>query len=129
MHGKTQKPWLLFALLFCCCVGCGGSGVERTAISGKVTFKGQPVPSGLIYFTPDTSRGNSGPQGFAEITDGKYSTDNLGLGAVTGPMVVQITGYAEAKNNSEAPQTLLFPTYQTTVEVDQNTKTLDFEIQ
>ena len=125
---KKRNQCLLFVILFCCCIGCGGSGVERTALSGKVTFKGKPVPSGLIYFTPDTSRGNSGPQGFAEITEGKYSTDNLGLGAVSGPMVVQITGYAEAKSNSEDAQALLFPTYQTTIEIDQNTKSLDFDI-
>lgn len=43
--------------------GCGGGndGPERFAVSGRITFEGQPVPMGFIKFTPETSQGNFGP--------------------------------------------------------------------
>lgn len=69
---------------------CGGeTGPRRHAISGTVTFKGQPVPAGQIAFELDASRGNRGPAGYAEITDGWYSTH---MGAVAGPHIVRING-------------------------------------
>jgi hypothetical protein len=55
-------------------VGCSDSGPSRTAIWGNVNWKGQPIPKGIVYFGPDTSKGNTGPQGFALISDGKYDT-------------------------------------------------------
>jgi hypothetical protein len=69
-------------------VGCGGSA--RIELSGDVTHGGKPIPTGRIYFDPDISRGNKGPQGFAEIKDGRYDTRNDGRGAVAGPTIVKI---------------------------------------
>ena len=55
-----------FALLS---IGCGGGdGIERVAVSGKVTFEGQPVEDGFITFTPI----GSGVQSGARILNGEY---------------------------------------------------------
>ena len=54
--------------------GCGGSGPRAVNVSGTVTFNGQPVPQGKIYFDPDTAAGNDGVQGFARIQEGAYDT-------------------------------------------------------
>ncbi|MEW4452425.1 hypothetical protein AB1L30_07035 [Bremerella sp. JC817] len=75
--------------------GCGGSSPSATAfhVSGTVQFDGQPLPAGKIYFTPDSSQGNQGPQGVAQIVDGQYDTSESRFGVVGGPYIVRIDGY------------------------------------
>ena len=65
---------------------CSSRSIE---LSGEATHGGKPIPAGRIYFTPDSAKGNNGPQGFAPIKDGRYDTRNDGHGAVAGPMVVR----------------------------------------
>ena len=76
---------LLPVLLACLTIGCGNEKTYR--VSGKVTFKGQPVPEGRIFFMPDPSKGNKGPSGSAEIKNGRYDTDAGGRGVVGGAML------------------------------------------
>ena len=110
------------------CLGCGtGSSVDRETLSGKVTFQGKPLPQGFIYFEPDISKGNSGPQGFAPILDGEYSTDGVGKGAVTGPLIIRISGFPRGGENQN-PGPPLFPEYQTQIELKEGTTTLDFDV-
>jgi hypothetical protein len=82
-------------------VGCGGnSGPPRTHVSGKITFKGESVPAGKVYFNPDASKGNTGVQGFATIKQGAYDTRATGEGAAGGPTVVLLEGFdGVAKEN------------------------------
>lgn len=130
VHSNLSRLMLSLAM-FTFCSGCGGSSssVDLASISGKVSFKGQPVPYGLIYFEPDITRGNHGPQGFAEIIDGKYHTDNDGMGVVTGPLLVRISGFAKgATSAGTLPSNPLFSQYQTQVELLEETKTLDFDV-
>src|SRR5262249_53019611 len=50
--------------------GCADDGLgKRYPVSGKVTYKGQPVKKGVINFTPD-GRGGKGATG--EIVDGAH---------------------------------------------------------
>lgn len=79
---------LLLALI----VGCGAESADRYDLSGKVTYKGQPVPIGFMVFEPDAQRSNSGPGARADIKDGKYSTPP-NRGHIGGPHVVHIFGY------------------------------------
>ncbi len=58
-----------------------------------MTFKGRPVPAGLIAINPDFSKGNDGPQGLAEIRDGRFDTRPLDKGAPSGPVVLMIDGF------------------------------------
>jgi hypothetical protein len=74
--------------------GCGrDDGWDRYRVTGTVTFDGKPIPSGMIVFTPDVSKQNDGPQGVADIKDGKYDTrQSKDQDMVGGPMNVSVTG-------------------------------------
>jgi len=75
-------------------VGCGmeSEGPKRFTVKGTVTYKGTPVPVGMVRLSPDTSKGNQGPGAIAEIKDGHFSTIT-DKGAVAGPMLVYVEGY------------------------------------
>lgn len=104
---------------------CGGeTGPRRHAISGTVTFKGQPVPAVQIVFELDASRGNRGPAGYAEITDGWYSTH---MGAVAGPHIVRINGQT-GPVIEETVDVTLFMDYVTSTEIEAEPQTIDFEV-
>lgn len=113
--------------------GCGRNNAKRVTVSGKVSFRGQPVPTGIISFTPDVKRGNRGPQGVAKIIDGQYTTDDHGKGSVRGPQLVEIRGFGG--NNSGRGDSLpfqngrpMFPPYFTEADVGDGNSTLDFEV-
>jgi hypothetical protein len=76
--------------------GCGSdNGLNLAKVSGKVTFKGQPVPFGQIMFMPDDTKGTTGPPALGNISgDGSYimSTEESGDGAIVGYHKVSITG-------------------------------------
>jgi hypothetical protein len=73
--------------------GCGGpKGPPRYELSGNVTFRGEPVPRGLILLVPDITKGNEGPAAHALIVQGKYKTP-VGQGVMGGPYVATIEGY------------------------------------
>lgn len=111
-------------------IGCGSAdGPNRVRVSGKVTFQGKPVPVGAIYFDPDTSKGNEGPQGFAPIKDGQYDTSRDGTGVVGGPHRVRIAGFDGVASSDDAPQGRpLFPPYTTTVDLPKESVQKDFDI-
>lgn len=116
-------------------LGCGGGsgdGPERYDLSGEVTFKGEPVPTGYIQFYPDSEKGNSGPGTGAEIKKGRYSTPT-GKGVVGGPHVVEITGQdgvpITVEGEGEISEgTELFPRYKTTVDLPKESGKQDFEV-
>ncbi len=114
--------------------GCGGDGANR--VSGKVTFKGAPVPKGKIYFIPDGSKGATGATGYADITDGSYDTSSTGgRGAVKGAVTVAIEGWdpsvtAKSEKGDTSGETrvqMLFARYETTLEVTGSTSK-DFDV-
>jgi len=111
---------VLPALVCCLALGCGG-GAKLYRVTGNVKFDGNPVPAGKIYFTPDTSKNNSGAPGWADIKDGKYDTAAPGgQGVVGGPMIVKIEG-----SNGTTP---LFANYQTSAELPRGAATQDFDV-
>ena len=126
-----------FVLLACgamfCLVGCGGSdGPARYDVSGSVTYQGKSLPAGRIYFTPDASQGNHGPQGFATIEDGEYSTAVSGKGTVGGPHKVSIAGFdgvpvQEMDDMLEMGKPLFTP-YETTVDLPKEASTNNFDV-
>jgi hypothetical protein len=128
---RLLAPLAVSALL----LGCGGGSTHR--VSGKVTFKGAPIKAGMIYFTPDGSKDNKGPTGFAVIVDGKYDTAaEGGSGAVKGPMIVAIEGTdpdTQGKANKGDPTgeilvTSLFPRYETSIDLPGSDTTKDFDV-
>jgi hypothetical protein len=84
-----------FALsLLVASVGCKDSGPPRYRISGAVTLDGKPIPYGEIIFTPDGTKNNAGPQGIAEIRDGRYDTAFVvpAKGIAGGPTILLVNG-------------------------------------
>ncbi len=55
-------------------LGCGESSQPLVPVTGKVTYRGQPLQNGTIVFTPDPRRGPLGNMAMGEIkADGTYS--------------------------------------------------------
>ena len=53
--------------------GCSNKSTTLNHVTGKVLYKGMPLPGGLIVFSPDTARGESGRVAFSKINpDGTY---------------------------------------------------------
>jgi hypothetical protein len=124
---------LLAALLCGAALGCGDDSTHQ--VSGKITFKGQPIPAGMIYFIPDESKGNSGPTGYADIKDGQYDTSaEGGQGAAGGPMIIAIEGIDpnakpdKADPSGEVTAKSLFPRYETTADLPKSDSTKDFDV-
>ncbi|MDX2038749.1 MAG: hypothetical protein SFX72_19035 [Isosphaeraceae bacterium] len=71
--------------------GCGDdSGLaQRSPVSGKVSYKGQPLAKGLISFIPGAPDGRAAT---GQITDGKYqlTTQDENDGAFPGTYTVTI---------------------------------------
>ena len=89
----------IFALVPC---GCD-SGPTLFHVSGQVTFGGKPLPAGVIYFDPDYMKKNDGPQGYALIKEGQFSTQAVGgRGVIGGPHLARIEGF-DGKPANELP--------------------------
>jgi hypothetical protein len=129
-HGQTVRA-AAGAFFFCwLAAGCGGGdGTHR--LSGKVTFKGEPIATGKIYFLPDTTKGNTGPGGYADITDGRYDTDAAGgRRAVAGAAKVAIEAWEplpKTDKDSDITSKVLFPRYETTADLPAG-GTMDFDV-
>ena len=57
-------------------------------VSGVVTYDGKPIAKGLIFFDPQAG----GPQGFANILEGKYDTKQ-GKGVRGGAYNIRVNGF------------------------------------
>ena len=104
-------------------VGCS-SEEKRFDVSGTVTYQGQGVPKGLIFFDPT----DGGPQGFANIQDGKYDTAAQGKGIRGGKYSVRVNGF-DGKEAAEAPfGQPLFLEHTFTKELPAQSQTFDYEV-
>jgi hypothetical protein len=77
--------------------GCGGSDEPAVGtVSGTVTFRGQPVPDGILYvYNRETGQGGQG-----EIKEGKFE---LLTEMRTGPYVAFVTAIPPPPPNPENP--------------------------
>ena len=115
-----------------CGGGCGprSTGPQRFHVSGTVTFDGEPIPVGTIYFEADATQGNAGPVSIVVIEDGRYDTKASKVaGPVQGPLSVRIYGSKKIEPGGE-PVPLLFREYTTTVDLDPASKphVFDFDV-
>jgi len=77
--------------------GCS-SKPKPSQLSGKVTFKGQPVPAGYVSFAPDVESGNLGQMRVFQIKDGVYdSAKDNPPGINPGKYMVRIAGFDGVK--------------------------------
>jgi hypothetical protein len=64
---------LIVCSLALCLAGCSNKPTALNHVTGKVLYKGVPLPTGIIVFSPDTTRGESGKIAFSKISpDGTY---------------------------------------------------------
>lgn len=87
MLNRDCRAIVFIAAAFLATAGCGGSA---TAVSGKVTYNGEPVEMGTISFRPADGKGQVYA---ARITDGSYSIPD----AQPGSRVVAIRGVKKVK--------------------------------
>ncbi|EAQ78319.1 hypothetical protein DSM3645_18321 [Blastopirellula marina DSM 3645] len=73
--------------------GCWSQPSDQIVISGEATYDGKPIPVGELIFTPDTKKGNKGPQGRAKIQQGKFTTAGSGRDIVGGPYQVELKAF------------------------------------
>lgn len=111
-------------------VGCSpaAKGPVRHAISGAITFGGDPVPVGTIAFEPDAAAGNTGPAGYGDIKNGKYVTQGR-FGAVGGPHIVRIEGFdpPDPADPNASPRPL-FREYTTKIDLPRESSKQDFDV-
>lgn len=75
--------------------GCGAKVDDgRHRVHGRISFAGKPVTHGEMVFTPDGAKGNSGPQGIAIISNGRYDTAGTRApGVAAGPTVAWVSAW------------------------------------
>jgi hypothetical protein len=112
MFLRFLLPVILLAL-----TSCSGQPSGRVDVWGTVKFKNQPVPAGLIVINPDLSKGNDGPQGLAEIRDGKFDTRPLDKGAPSGPVIFMIDGFDGVAQGDATSGKPLFMGYKVQLEL------------
>jgi hypothetical protein len=126
----TVLARMILVLLGGLVVGCGSDKAGR--VTGKVTFKGQPVPAGKVYITPDASKGNSGQAGFASIKNGTYDTSaEGGQGAVSGAVIIAVEGIDPNPPPGAGPDvttTVLFSGYTKPVELQHGASVQDIDV-
>ena len=90
--------WLSVTLLvIVAATGCGGGGPQTHSVSGKVTFKGNPVAQAQVGFVPTDGTGEAKPAQGQTDASGNYSlTTYLGpgdnaSGAMAGKFKVTVT--------------------------------------
>lgn len=119
---------LAFVLTLGAVSGCGGNtGPGRYELSGSVTYQDKSVPAGEISFTPDSSKGNSGPGSIARIVDGRYQTEP-GKGIVGGAYTVRIYGYDGVAIPESSDGTPLFPSVTMDVDLPDEGGQYDFKV-
>jgi hypothetical protein len=134
--GSVARPTLVLVIL--AAIGIAGlvsttgcsrrpRGPTRHAVSGRITFAGQPVPAGRITFEPDMTAGNAGPGGYGEIKAGRYTT-YPDMGTVGGPHIVIITGFDGVPVGELVDGRPLFREYRTTADLPPRQTTVDFEV-
>jgi len=115
--------------------GCGRDGPARSEVSGRVTFKGQPVSKGKIVFLIA-----NGPTAMGDIKDGAYRIDHHG-GVPVGSGKVEIESFQDTDKLVHANPTgvkvyetkqVLPPKYNTktelTIEITRGTSEKNFDL-
>ena len=110
-------------------VSCN-TGPRIYHVKGTVTYKGEPVPAGVIFFDPDIGKQNDGPQGFAFIKDGAYDTTAKDSQGIIGKAyIVRIRGF-DGKPANELPMGQpLFNEHQQAIDFPLQDSTQDFKLE
>jgi hypothetical protein len=119
------------AAVACLLAGCGaGDGLDRYPVKGTVTFQGQPVKDGSIFFEPTASVGKVAPTVYLRVTGGKYEVPQK-EGPVAGKYKVVVGGKDASSTTVDDGITYtkqLFEDYRFEVEIPPSNNTLDVEV-
>jgi hypothetical protein len=114
----------MVVLLLAATIGCGG-GITGYELSGKVTYGGQPLPSGSIQFEPDGSLGAGGLCAMSPINDGVYA---ITTGGVSGGKYLVRINPPPVESGTDMSTVIQFPAYETRVDLPQANTTMDFDV-
>jgi hypothetical protein len=115
MRREWRLVWCASGLLAVAVAGAGcgpGHGLTLGRVQGKVTYQGEPVRYGTVFFVPDVSKGTDGPSAMGIIKDdGTYilSTDSGGDGALVGHHKVGVVGLDPTPINKTSEKPLPNP--------------------
>ncbi len=125
MMQASPRGSVALVLVLCLAASAGCTKEEKLfRVSGVVTHRGKPIPKGLIFFDPAAE----GPQGFANIVDGKYDTAQQGKGVRGGEYAVRVNGF-DGKEANEAPfGQALFPEYTGTKDLPEADSIYDLDV-
>jgi hypothetical protein len=100
MRSCLVRSCVAVALLLPAADGCGPDEPALAPVSGRVFYKGAPLPGGSIVFTPDADKGGGGPLARGEVRpDGTYTLTTDGRpGAAPGWHRVTIVSVAPARD-------------------------------
>lgn len=116
---------LLAALVALAPAGCGGTD-SGAHVRGTVTFKGEPVPHGRVYFDADQVTNPGGQQGYADIVAGRYDTAVKGKPPSAGPVLIRVEGLKPPA--PDGTHTLLFQPHEFRAELPAGTSEKDIEV-
>jgi hypothetical protein len=117
-----------FVCASCAIAGCGSAdGLTRYPVKGTVTYQGQPVKFGAIFFEPTASVGEIAPTVYLPVRDGKY--DALEEGPVAGKYRVVVGGVDQSSKRVDddgvTHSKQLFQDYKFDVEIPPPNNTLN----
>jgi hypothetical protein len=113
------------AVVLALAAGCS-SEPPMAQVSGRVTFKGEPVPAGWISFTPDATKGSVR---VCQIRDGVYDSSKEGQpGVFPGKNLVKIAGFDGKKIPFWGQGKQIFNPVDDQFDVPAGTSTKDFVI-
>ncbi len=93
------------------CVGCQRKSTALNQVTGKVFYKGTPLQTGIIVFSPDAARGETGKIAAAKINyDGSYALlTGDAKGATAGWYRVTVAALAGSNASYELTPVSLIP--------------------
>ena len=91
--------------------GCSNKSTALNQVTGKVFYKGAPLHTGLVVFSPDTSKGESGKIAFSKIKDdGSYTLlTGDANGATSGWYRVTFTALSGSTSSYDTAPVSLLP--------------------
>jgi hypothetical protein len=124
-----KRIWFILLLAIVFLGGCSDPAVDGVDAWGKVTWGGNPVPSGMVTFTPDGGKGNRGHQGWATIADGRFDTrETTGKKISKGPCMALVTSKQPSTDPAHPKGTNLVLRYEKPLEVSTEPAELNLDV-
>ncbi len=127
---RTQVACVLATTCFLAVAGCGGDGLARIPVHGTVTYRGQPVEFGAIFFEPTESVGKIAPTCYLPVRGGKF--DAGPDGPIAGKYRVVVGGVDQSQKKVDDDGVThtqqLFQDYVFEVELPPPNNTLDVQV-